>query len=109
MAAGAGPKDVDDVLGICVPMLLGNGLCPGFHFARFYLCSRSTFPANQVVMVARRTCAVKVFPFDAERISTSFFGKRIQSPIDGRQANRGTGTAQFLVQLLGAHELWCRL
>lgn len=77
MAAGAGPKDIHDVLGFSVAVFVGNRLSPGLDLARFNLGCCPTFPANQVMVVSRGTRTEEILAFDTERISASLFRQRV--------------------------------
>jgi hypothetical protein len=60
LAGTTGPKDVDNVLGICVTVLCGDGFCPGFHSRGLNFLGETAFSADDVVMMARGTRAIEV-------------------------------------------------
>jgi hypothetical protein len=54
-------------------MLHGNISGPGFNHLGFDLLCFPPFPADEVVVVARRTSAKKIFTLQGERTSTALF------------------------------------
>jgi len=61
------------VLWVAKTMLHGNISGQGFNHLGFDLLCCAAFPADEVAVVARRTGAKKIFPFQGERISTALF------------------------------------
>jgi hypothetical protein len=69
MAGATRPIDVDNVLGVQKAMFARNFARPGLNSRGFNLFCLSAFPANQMVVVARRASSKKVLPFEGERVS----------------------------------------
>ena len=105
-AAAAPAEDLEMVLNVAEPVLVGDVVGPAFDSGAFDLDGASAVAADEMVVVAHRAASVGGFAVaGADQVELAGVGHHQQGAVDGCQPNVLTLVAEVIVDLAGGAEV----